>query len=334
MPQSRKREGFIKYQDKILPMSVGEDLLATWILNDEVFLSILLILGLISILVLKKARSYSKDLEVRIEEITKELTLTRDSLSDMIDNLKNSKHDLANAYDELKDLDRLKTFIIANISHELRTPITIAKSSIELAREEIKTKEKEKFLSMCEDALLRLNDIVENLVEISDIYRGYYVPTSEFLDLKSLISDILQDYGMDAKKRKIKLRLNSKDGLPNVIGDKKALSRVLANLIENAIKFNREEGEVEIEVLKVGEFIHASIRDTGVGIPEQYLDKIFEPFYQVDPSTTRKFGGTGIGLAVVRALIETQKGQVWVESKLGEYSIFFIKLPIAKEKDL
>jgi signal transduction histidine kinase len=319
---------------KILLMSAGVELIAARILKIEVLLPFLLILGLLGILALIKSRSYSKDLEARIEKRTEELTLARDSLAKMLDNLTNSKQDLARAYDELKDMDRLKTFIIANISHELRTPITIAKSAIELTREETEPEERENFLSMCENALLRLNNIVENLVDISDVYRGHYVPTSESLNLKSIISDILQDYTSDAQKKKIKIHLITKDAMPKIIGDKKAVSRALSNLFENAIKFNRKSGDIEVKVSRVGEFVHVSFRDTGIGIPEQYMDKIFEPFYQIDPSTTRKFGGTGIGLALVKALIEGQKGRVWVESKLGEYSIFFISLPIAKEKDL
>jgi signal transduction histidine kinase len=315
-------------------MSVGGNLLATGILNVEVFLFIFLTIGLIGILALIKARSYSKDLEKMIEERTKELTQARDSLSKMLEDLTSSKQDLVRAYDELKEMDRLKTFIITNISHELRTPMTIAKSAIELTRDETETKSKEKFLTMCENALLRLNDIVENLVEISDVYRGHYVPASEPLDLQSIISEILQEYAFDAKKKNIKLNLLSEDALPNVIGDKKAVSRAFANIVENAIKFNHDEGRVEIGVSRVGEFVQASVGDTGIGIPEKYIDKIFEPFYQIDPSTTRKFGGTGIGLALVKSFIEGQNGHVWVESKLGEYSTFFVKLPVAKEKDL
>lgn len=315
-------------------MSVGEALFTAGILKVEILLSVLLLLGIVVIVLLKKERSHSKDLEARIEKRTGELTRSKDSLANMLEELINSKQELARAYDELKDVDQLKTFIIANISHELRTPITIAKSSIELTREETDPEEREKFLSMSENALQRLNDIVENLVEISDVYRGHYVPTSEPLDLESIISDVLQDFAFDAKKKELKISLISKNAIPTVQGDKKSVSSVLSNIVENAIKFNRDGGEIVIEVSRVEESELISVRDTGIGIPEQYKEKIFEPFYQIDPSTTRKFGGTGIGLALVKALIEGQKGDVWVESELGETSTFFIKLPITKEKDL
>ena len=282
----------------------------------------------------KKIREYSYDLEEMVEERTKELTHAKDALAKMLDDLSESKKDLAQAYDDLKDMDRLKTYIISNISHELRTPITIAKSAIELIRDKPTPDERERFFSMCENALARLNDLVENLVEISSIYKGSYVASQRVIDIDSVVRDAIKEVKFMASQRDIKILFTPQETGSYVMADPKAVNRAVSSIIDNAIKFNRKGGRIEITTKRVGDYREIAFSDTGVGIPEKYRTKVFEPFYQVDPSTTRRFGGTGIGLALVKAHIEGQNGQVWVADNEGEGSTFYIKLPLAKEKDL
>jgi len=281
-----------------------------------------------------KIREYSMDLEEMIEERTKELTHAKTSLVNMLDDLSESKKDLAGAYDGLKDMDRLKTYIISNISHELRTPITIAKSAIELIREEPKSDEREKFLVMCEKALIRLNDLVENLVEISSIYKGSYVASQRTIDIDSMIRDAIKEIKFIAAERDIKVVFTPNTTFSNVLADPKAVFRAVSNILDNAVKFNHRGGRIEIITKTAGDYLEIAFHDTGLGIHEKYRIKVFEPFYQIDPSTTRRFGGTGIGLALVKAHIEGQNGSVWVKDNKGEGTIFNVKLPLAKEKDL
>lgn len=278
----------------------------------------------------KKIRSYSLDLEGMVDERTKELTNARDSLVNMLEDLTESKKDLAHAYDKLKDMDRLKTYIISNISHELRTPITIAKSAIELISEKPAPDDMNRYISMCEGALVRLNDLVENLVEISSIYKGSYIMSSRTIEIDSLVRDAIKEVQHTAAKGDIKIIFTPKETFSNVLADQNAVYRAVSNILDNAVKFNHEGGQIEITTKKVGDFIQIAFSDTGVGIAEKYLTRVFEPFYQIDPSTTRRFGGTGIGLALVKAHIEGQKGRVWVESNKGKGSIFYITLPLAK----
>jgi PAS domain S-box-containing protein len=273
--------------------------------------------------------SYSHNLKAMVEERTKDLSQARDSLVNMLEDLTDSKEKLVKAYDELKDVDRLKTDIISNISHELRTPITVAKSAIELTREEEDQKEIDRYLSMCEKGLTRLNDLVENLVDVSSLYKGRYIVTGIAVDVGATIKEVLRDFEITARERNIEINYKANKKIPKAKGDIKAIKRALANLIDNSIKFNRKGGKIDVEVRRTGEFIQISVKDTGIGIEPQYKEKIFEPFYQVDPSTTRKFGGTGIGLALVKSHIEAQKGRLWFESIPGKGSTFFVKLPIA-----
>jgi PAS domain S-box-containing protein len=281
-----------------------------------------------------KIRSYSEDLEKMVGERTDDLLQAQDSVLNMLEDLTDSKEELAKAYDNLKDVDRLKTDILSNISHELRTPITIAKCAIELTRGEDDDKEIDKFLSMCENALTRLNDLVENLVDISLLYKGQFLVLSSAVDLYSVIEETIGNYKVRTKEKKIKLINISKNNSLKVLGDKKAISRTITAIIDNAVKFTNESGKITIDVKKDGEFVQIIIKDTGPGIEQKYKEKIFEPFYQIDPTTTREYGGVGIGLALAKSNLAAQKGRIWVESTPGKGSTFYIKLPLAREKDL
>ncbi len=282
----------------------------------------------------EELKDYSKNLETRVEKRTEELLKARDSLVNILEDLTNSKKELAEAYDELKDVDRLKTDILSNISHELRTPITIAKSSIELTRGEADRKEIDLFLDMCENALNRLNDLIENLVDISSIYKGTFVASGKTADLDRVLKTVLGHFKTQLDDKQISMSYPKQISHPLIKADEKMVSRVLTNLMDNAVKFNKKGGKITIKTKKADNHVEMSIWDTGIGIDPKYMDKIFEPFYQIDPTTTREFGGTGIGLALVKAHMEALKGRVRLESAPGKGSTFYLEFPISQEKGL
>jgi PAS domain S-box-containing protein len=277
----------------------------------------------------EEIKSYSEGLETMVEDRTNQLKQTRDSLVNMLEDLTESKKYLAKAYDDLKDIDRLKTDIISNISHELRTPITIAKSALELTREEEEPEETGRFLTMCENALTRLNDIVGNLVDVSSIYKGRFVVSVKALEVERVIKKVIRDFKPAAEKKKIKFNFSVEEPVPKVKADEKSITRALINIVDNSIKFSKEGGRVDVNVKSQDEFVQISIKDSGIGIPKQYLSKVFEPFYQIDPTTTREFGGTGIGLSLTKSHIEAQGGKVWAEGSRRKGAIFYVKLPVA-----
>lgn len=279
-------------------------------------------------------RAYNQNLESIVDERTKELKAARDSVVNMLEDLTGSKAELLKAYDKLRDVDRMKTDIISNISHELRTPVTIAKSAIELTREEEDPTEISKFLTMCDNALSRLDDLVENLVDIAAVYKGKYVMSSGEINLNDVIKESLNKYKELADTRKVKLNYTRSPEDIFAQGDRRTIIKVIQNLIENAIKFNREGGDVLITVAKEPDNITIAVKDTGIGIEEKDQDRIFDSFYQVDPTSTRAYGGTGIGLALAKANVETMEGKIWVESKVGLGSTFYVSLPRSSEKDL
>ena len=137
----------------------------------------------------------------------------------------------------------------------------------------------------------------------------------------------LQSCEIAATNAGITLQLDEPDELPSILVDRDRINQVFDNLLGNAIKFNPRGGTITIHLETVGDMVQLTVADTGVGIPADKLEKVFDRFYQVDGSATRRFGGAGLGLAIVRRIIEAHGGQIWVESELGQGSAFKFTLP-------
>jgi PAS domain S-box-containing protein len=240
--------------------------------------------------------------------------------------LKEAQQKLERAYEELKEIDELKSNIIANVSHELRTPITIAKGFIELAMIEDDEEERHNELKAAIGALHRLNDIVEDLIEIATVQRGDFTLHKKRVSFAEIITSAVKEKEELAKEKDVKIDVDlGYEG--DIVGDPFKLKRVILNLLDNAIKFNRIGGEVKIKVSKEQGWVKIAISDTGIGIPEDRLEDIFKPLTQLDPSPTRRYGGTGTGLAVAKRIVEAHGGKIWVESEVGKGSTFYIMLP-------
>jgi signal transduction histidine kinase len=256
----------------------------------------------------------------------------RDALFHMLRDLDKSTKELQKAYEELKGLDQLKSNIIANVSHELETPITIAKSAIELAAEERDPSNRYEILIKAKKALLHQEKIVENLVGIAEMGRKKRRRRPKPLDIHRIIIETIKEARIVAIDKDITIKTSLQEGLPEVVGDEEGLKHVMRNILDNAIKFNKEGGEVVVETRQRDGFIEVGVSDTGIGIAREHLDKVFERLYQVDSSTTRKYGGIGMGLAVAKEIVEAQGGEIGVESELGKGSRFWFKIPKAVKK--
>lgn len=282
-----------------------------------------------------KLEEYSRGLEEKVRERTKDLEDSRDALLNVVEDLEESKRELKKtheelqvAHEELKELDRIKADIIANVSHELRTPITIAKSAIDLAIEEEDRASREELLGRATKALMRQNAIVEDLVAVSRVERGEVKLDFRPINVGDLIRDCIKEKKPFASQKKVHLATDFGE-LPQVIADDKYLRQAFLNLLDNAIKFNHEGGKVWIKAEKKGGAVMISVKDTGVGIEKEKIDKIFKPLTQLDPSTTREYGGTGMGLTIVKRVIELHGGKILVKSKVGEGSEFSFTLKVA-----
>jgi PAS domain S-box-containing protein len=238
--------------------------------------------------------------------------------------------DLLRAYEGLRSVDELKSNLIARVSHELRTPITIAKGALQLAALETKMETKDKLIKMAVDALIRQNMIVGDLLEASMLEKRGLSHKLAAVDLKKAVSLSVDELKSQASKKNISVRVKIPTDLPMVWGEFDKLLHVLRNLLHNAIKFNHEGGEVLIEAQRKKDVVTVCIKDTGIGIPEDKLEKIFDRFYQVDSGLTRRYSGTGMGLAIAKEIVERQGGHIWVESEEGRGSRFYFTLSVAE----
>ncbi|MBU2560234.1 PAS domain-containing sensor histidine kinase [archaeon] len=235
---------------------------------------------------------------------------------------------LKRAHDELRTLDELKTNIISNVSHELRTPITIAKGALELVSEIEDSKTRETLIKKALDAVTRQNMIVEDLVSasrLSDVMvTGDLV--MEDVSIKGLMQLAVSELEGAASAKGIKLSLDLEENLPHIKADYKKLKHGMKNLLNNAVKFT-DKGSVNVNVADKGDSIEICVKDTGIGMAKEHYDAIFKNLYQIDASSTRRYGGTGMGLAIAKNIVEAHGGKIWVESEIGKGSSFFVSLP-------
>lgn len=239
-----------------------------------------------------------------------------------------ARENLKEAYQRLRELDRLKDELIANVSHELRTPITIAKTAMELALEERDAEQRRRLLSMGINAMRRQDYIVGDLISFQEIRSRKYRLKMESIDVGHVALIVAEETKPKAMAKNVRMEVRAADGLPLVKADFNEVKHALRNLVDNAVKFNREGGRVLIEVKRKEGFLQVSVADTGIGIPRRYREKIFEKFYQIDSGPKRRYGGMGMGLAIVKSVVEAHGGRVWVESKPGRGSTFYFTLPL------
>jgi len=242
--------------------------------------------------------------------------------------------EIKGAYEELKSLDELKTNVIANVSHELKTPLTIAKGALDLLMNEEDQSERNTLIEVARDALRNQNKIVGDLMEAAKMEKAAEVSLSlEDVTLNSAITLIMEEFKPLAKEKEIKLETRL-TGKPLVVkADFEGLGHIIRNLVGNALKFTDKDGEITLEAKLKKDVVKVCVSDTGIGIPKEKQNKIFERFYQVDTSTTRMYGGTGLGLAIVKEIVEAHEGKITVKSKPGKGSKFCFTLPIGGKEE-
>lgn len=237
---------------------------------------------------------------------------------------------------ELKKLDQIKSEFVAVASHELRTPLTAIKNAVQLLLMEKVgelNENQKKFLAMAERNINRLMNILNDLLNLSRIEAGKMVMKLEGLNLRSILELVYFSFKPQAEEKSIQLKLDLPTELSPVYGDKEKVEQILSNLITNSLKFTPPNGEITIsaEPFAADEDMMAiTVKDTGIGIPAEHLEKIFEKFYQVENSLQRSHGGTGLGLAITKGLVEAQKGKIFVKSEPGKGSIFTFTLPLSQ----
>ena len=263
------------------------------------------------------------DLEKHIEATTDdEIGRVARAVNELVDKL---KADIV----ELKKLQRARSEFLGNVSHELRTPIFTLQGYLEtLLNGAVDDPAVNRlFIEKASTHAARLNALLNDLIDISRIESGEMKMSFRYFRINEFLELVVNDFQQAAIQRRVTLKSSLKTGEEiEVFGDKERLRGVLSNLIDNAIKYNREGGDVLVST----EFHEGKVRivvaDTGAGIADEHLTRIFERFYRIDKDRSREVGGTGLGLAIVKHIVEAHGGKVEVRSTVGKGTSFSFML--------
>ncbi len=228
-----------------------------------------------------------------------------------------------------KQADAMKTQLLSTVSHELRTPLASIKGfATTLLRQDVKWDEatQRDFLRIIEEESDRLTEIIDNLLDMSQIEVGALRIEKTPTQLRTLIREVVDEMRMRTEAHWFVVDLPSE--LPLILADPRRIRQVLHNLLENAVKYSKG-GQITVSCEVEGEEILVSVSDQGEGIPPEYLNQVFERFFQIDGKSTRRVGGSGLGLSISRGIIEAHGGRIWAESIVGQGSTLRFTLPLA-----
>lgn len=271
------------------------------------------------------------------------------SITGAFEDLERSNRGLRAANEKLQELDRLKSNFIATVSHELRTPLTSVIGYSEMLLEgmagALNTEQRDYVRTILEkgESLLGL---IGQVLDLSRIESGNVIIAKTATDPRELIRLCVSDVAPQAAKRELKIEVEVADDVTPIVIDADKIRRVITNLLGNAVKFTMPGGRIDVrasitesstsdgdrfEVAERKRALRLEVSDTGIGIPPETLDRIFDTFFQVDNSSTRQFGGTGLGLSIARNFVAAHGGKIEVSSRPGEGSTFTVTLPYVAE---
>ncbi len=238
---------------------------------------------------------------------------------------------------ELRKLERMRTEFVANVSHELKTPLTSIKGFAETLKsgDIVDSKDAVRFLDIIEDEADRLYRLINDILALSELEHKKTKMIIEEINVGKMIEEVLSMLKSQSESKNIQLSMNIEKGLKSIKGDADKVKQMLINLVDNAIKYTPEKGQVLVEAYNLeeessGDKIIIKVKDNGIGIPKQHIPRLFERFYRVDKARSRKVGGTGLGLAIVKHIAILLNGEIEVESEVGRGTEFRIIIPASR----
>jgi len=287
-----------------------------------------------------KLEEYSKTLEKRVDERTEELNKRIRELKDakaatlnLLEDMDKASRELRESYQKLTEADRLKDEFMNIAAHELKTPLVPIMGYLSMLRDgslgEL-TREEKDSLEIISRNVDRLKKLIDDILDISKLESGAMKFEMRDVQVAEIIKNSVEDMRSYAEGKGLTIKAEIQPNLPPIQGDKNRLMQVLTDLIDNAIKFT-EKGCIVIKARREKDNILVKVKDTGIGISKENINKLFTKFYQVDSSLSRRYGGTGLGLAICKRIVEAHGGRIWVDSELGKGSTFQFTLPVKKQ---
>jgi signal transduction histidine kinase/DNA-binding response OmpR family regulator len=232
---------------------------------------------------------------------------------------------------EQEETDKMKSLFFANISHEFRTPLTLILGPADKINPDSSGEEIEKQTGVIKRNANRLLGLINQLLDLSKLEAGKLELKTSKANIVSFVKGITMSFESVAERKDITLKVKSSNDEIEIYFDKEKMTKILTNLLSNAFKFTQAGGQITVTINESDtKLVEIKVRDTGVGIAKEEVPKLFDRFYQVDSSPTREHEGTGIGLALIKELVELHKGTISVDSKLGEWTEFVIELPVGR----
>lgn len=237
-------------------------------------------------------------------------------------------HDIS----ELRRLERMRQDFIANVSHELKTPLAAIKAFTEtLLFGDVDEQTRHHFLTRIDEQADRLHALVVDMLMLARVESKEQAFDIQSVDVQEAVSEAVRSFRDNADAKGLTVKTDIPEDCRWVLADAEAVATILGNLIDNAVKYARQDGWVEVTASRDENFVAVHVADNGIGIPAAELGRIFERFYRVDKARSRELGGTGLGLSIVKHLTQTFGGTVHVESRLNIGSKFTVRLPSAAD---
>ncbi|NOR47737.1 MAG: histidine kinase [Methanosarcinaceae archaeon] len=254
---------------------------------------------------------WNKSLELEVASKTSEITKSNELLK--------------RANKKLMELDKLKSDFVSMVSHELKTPLTRMKTSAEfLLQNDPDVSVRREMLELIVRNIDRQTRMVNDMLDISRIESGNMRFRKDMLDIGEIINSAIETIKKQSEEKKINITTDIPPDLLKINADKDKLIQVFVNLLSNALKFTPDGGNVEINANESGKYIEVCVKDDGIGIPPDKIDKIFNKFYQIDNTSARPYSGSGLGLAITKSIMEGHGGTIRVESTPGEGTVFIL----------
>lgn len=282
----------------------------------------------------ERLQEYRDQLEILVEERTAELEEAVESKENEIIERKEAERKLREAKRAAEEANKAKSDFLANMSHELRTPLNSIIGFSEVMRDGIAgptSDEQKEYLNDIFESGKHLLNLINDLLDLSKIEAGRMKLEPGRFPLKDFIESSMSLFKEKLAKHQIKSHIEIADEIEMIDADERKLKQILFNLIGNALKFTPDCGQVGVKALRDGSDIIITVWDTGIGIPEQEMRNLFEPFMQIETTLSKKQPGTGLGLSLCKKFVELHGGRIWMESEEGKGSEFSFAIPAGRE---